>query len=60
MRRVVHMFYTVLLSALFVCACTPDVKPTPNNPEPGGGSEEVFDPNTDLPIEPYNRVGCDK
>ena len=48
------MFYTVLLSALFVCACTPDVKPTPNNPEQGGGSEEVFDPNTDLPIESYN------
>lgn len=54
MRKVIYIFYTLLLSALFVWACTPDVEPTPNDPEEGGNAKEEFDPNIDLPIEPYD------
>ena len=54
MRKVIYIFYTLLLSALFAWACTPDVEPTPNDPEEGGNAKEEFDPNIDLPIEPYN------
>ncbi|MBR5822466.1 MAG: CotH kinase family protein [Alistipes sp.] len=56
MRRAIRIFYfsIVLLSALFAWVCTPDVGPEPINPEEGGNSEELFDPNVDLPIEPYS------